>query len=191
MQTNGVRRTDGRDFDPSVANITVSAVALASSVIFLVMDSMFLVILEVIKPELGAWKGYPLLYSFLGIETAAALVLVIISAYFLKSGLSTIRYVRADSPGPQKVKAVPDTASAESNDWEDRNVMDFLDASEKDIYELILSAGGSILQRNIVNQGRYSKSKVTRVIDRLERMGLVDRVRHGSTNLLVVRNRPK
>jgi uncharacterized membrane protein len=188
---NGVRRTGGHDFDPPIASITVSAVALASSVIFLIMNSMFLVILEVTKPELGAWRGYPLLYSFLAIETAAALVLVIVSAYFLKRGLSAIAYTRAVSQSPQNFEAAQDTTSARPDNWEGRSVMDFLDASEKDIYELILSAGGSILQRNIVNQDRYSRSKVTRVIDRLERMGLVDRVRHGSTNLLVARKRPK
>ncbi len=182
------------NLDPAMTVIAVSVIAFASSVILLVMNSMFMAILGVTGSDLGAWKGYPVLYTFITAETAAALVLAIASAYFLKRGLSAIRYIRADDTNQQKAGTPSGPASADTPDTtgeESRNVVEFLEESERDVYEMILSAGGSILQKNIVNQDRYSRSKVTRILDRLERMGLVDRVRHGSTNLIVVRKRSK
>jgi len=42
--------------------------------------------------------------------------------------------------------------------------------------------GGSMLQRDIVGLGIFSKAKVTRVLDKLEAKGLVRREAHGMTN---------
>ena len=194
VYTEGAEKKDGQNLNPTIVSIAVSVVAFAFSVIFLVMNSMFLIILRMTYSELGAWNGYPLLYTFLVIETIVALVLAIASGYFLKKALSNVRYIRAAGANQSMCEAGSGSAStgtSSDTDAEYRNITDFLDANERDVYEMILSAGGSILQRNIVNQDRYSRSKVTRILDRLQRMGLVDRVRHGSTNLIVVRKQSK
>lgn len=53
---------------------------------------------------------------------------------------------------------------------------------ERRLYERIEEAGGSVLQMTLVSSGEFSKSKVTRLLDRLESRGLVVRERKGMTN---------
>lgn len=57
-----------------------------------------------------------------------------------------------------------------------------LTEDERRLYDLIEAAGGEILQMNLVSSGGFSKSKVTRLLDKLERRGLIKRERHGMTN---------
>ena len=57
-----------------------------------------------------------------------------------------------------------------------------LDEDERRMYLEIRERGGELLQRDLVALGTFSKSKVTRVLDKLERKGLVVRERHGMTN---------
>ena len=61
-------------------------------------------------------------------------------------------------------------------------VVKALDADERQLYVRIREAGGAALQRDIVASGVFSKAKVTRVLDKLERKGLVVRERYGATN---------
>lgn len=53
---------------------------------------------------------------------------------------------------------------------------------ESRLYEMISDAGGEMLQMHIVSSGVFSKAKVTRLLDKLEKRGLVVRERHGMTN---------
>ena len=53
---------------------------------------------------------------------------------------------------------------------------------ESRLYEMISEAGGEMLQMHIVSSEVFSKAKVTRLLDKLEKRGLVVRERHGMTN---------
>lgn len=53
---------------------------------------------------------------------------------------------------------------------------------EGKLYEMISEAGGEMLQMHIVSSKMFSKAKVTRLLDKLEKRGLVIRERHGMTN---------
>lgn len=57
-----------------------------------------------------------------------------------------------------------------------------LSKDERRLYDIIEEAGGSALQMNLVSSGEFSKSKVTRLLDRLESRGLIVRERSGMTN---------
>lgn len=57
-----------------------------------------------------------------------------------------------------------------------------LDEDERQLYIRIREAGGTALQRDLVAAGVFSKAKVTRLLDKLERKGLVVRERYGATN---------
>ncbi len=57
-----------------------------------------------------------------------------------------------------------------------------LDEDERRMYLEIRGHGGEMLQRDLVALGIFSKAKVTRVLDKLERKGLVVREAHGMTN---------
>lgn len=50
------------------------------------------------------------------------------------------------------------------------------------LYEMIAESGGEMLQMHIVSSEVFSKAKVTRLLDKLEKRGLVIRERHGMTN---------
>jgi len=57
-----------------------------------------------------------------------------------------------------------------------------LTGDERMLYRRIVEAGGVVLQKDLVGAGLFSGSKVTRVLDRLEGKGLIQRERHGMTN---------
>ncbi len=57
-----------------------------------------------------------------------------------------------------------------------------LDEDERRLYTFIREHGGEMLQKDIVASRAFSKAKVTRLLDRLERKDLVVRERHGMTN---------
>ncbi len=61
-----------------------------------------------------------------------------------------------------------------------------LDRDEMAVYGM-LKASGSLYQSDIVSRTGYSKVKVTRVIDRLESRGIVERRRRGMTNLVILK----
>ena len=62
-----------------------------------------------------------------------------------------------------------------------------LEGDEKTVFELVAKAGGSMYQSEILKQTDYSKAKVSRILDELEKAGLVERKRRGMANLVVVK----
>lgn len=57
-----------------------------------------------------------------------------------------------------------------------------LNGDERKMFRRIVDGGGEVLQRDLVAEGTFSKAKVTRLLDKLERKDLVVRSRYGSTN---------
>lgn len=62
-----------------------------------------------------------------------------------------------------------------------------LDSDENKVYEILKSAGGSFWQAKLVDATGFGKVKVTRVVDKLEVKGIVERRRRGMTNLIVLK----
>lgn len=61
-----------------------------------------------------------------------------------------------------------------------------LDSEEKQIYE-ILKSNGSVYQSDLIKETGLSKVKISRVLDKLESKGIVDRKRRGMTNIVVLK----
>lgn len=59
-----------------------------------------------------------------------------------------------------------------------------LKEDERRLYDMIADGGGEMLQRDLVASGKFSKAKVTRLLDKLEGRELIKRERHGMTNLV-------
>ncbi len=57
---------------------------------------------------------------------------------------------------------------------------------EKEVYNLI-KENGAIFQADLIEKTGFSKARMTRIIDKLEGHGLVERKRRGMTNVVVVR----
>jgi len=62
-----------------------------------------------------------------------------------------------------------------------------LSPDEKKVMEILREANGSSFQSDIVGKLGYSKVKVTRILDRMEQNGVVERKRRGMANLVVLR----
>lgn len=75
----------------------------------------------------------------------------------------------------------------EINDGEDETVLDSLPPEEKEVFQKIIDAQGSIMQSELVTQ-ELTKVKVTRILDKLEGKGLIERKRRGMTNVVILKH---
>ncbi len=67
-----------------------------------------------------------------------------------------------------------------------KNVLETLAGDEKEIYQLIYDANGEILQKDIIISD-FSRAKITRLLDYLEKRGLIERKSCGMTNKVVLK----
>lgn len=63
-----------------------------------------------------------------------------------------------------------------------------LSVDEKKIVGIIEDSEGTIFQSNIVDSSGYTKVKVTRILDKLEGKGVIERKRRGMTNVVILRS---
>ncbi len=62
-----------------------------------------------------------------------------------------------------------------------------LSDDERTVYELLKNKEGSMYQNEIVTATVYGKVKVTRILDKLELQGIIERKRRGMTNIVVLK----
>jgi len=62
-----------------------------------------------------------------------------------------------------------------------------LNPEEKRIIQSIAEAKGSIFQSELTEKSGFDKVKVTRILDRLEGMQLIERRRRGMTNIVILK----
>ncbi len=63
-----------------------------------------------------------------------------------------------------------------------------LTPEERKLYEITRSSDGAIFQAELVEQSGFSKVKVSRILDRLEGRGFIERRRRGMTNIVIIKN---
>lgn len=69
-----------------------------------------------------------------------------------------------------------------------KKIISELDDDEKKVFEIILNSQGSVFQSELVSKTGLTKVKVTRILDRLEGKGLIERKRRGMTNVVVLKH---
>ncbi len=62
-----------------------------------------------------------------------------------------------------------------------------LEGDEKSVCEKIKESEGYIFQTDLMNKTGFSKVKVTRILDKLETKGIVERRRRGMSNVVVLK----
>lgn len=62
-----------------------------------------------------------------------------------------------------------------------------LSEEEKKVYDLLMLKEGSMYQSDLIRETALSKVKVSRILDRMEGKGLLDRKRRGMTNIVVLK----
>jgi len=68
-----------------------------------------------------------------------------------------------------------------------RKALGKLDGDEKAVYGMLLDENGMIFQSKLIEKTGFSKVKMSRVLDRLENKGMVERKRRGMTNVVVLK----
>ena len=73
------------------------------------------------------------------------------------------------------------------NDKKLEKTVAILNDDEKKVYTLLKAEDGALLQSDLMEKSGFTKVKVSRVLDKLEGRGLVERKRRGMTNLIIIR----
>lgn len=159
---------------------TLAKLALASAIALVGLDlSLFLFVdhASVSEAFLILWGLFLLL--------AAIIAGVALSYVFMTRGLAEASAQRATSASgpPEGATGREETGTLSTVPGAAPEVaLRLLSGDERSLYWKIVEAGGSILQKQLVGEGLYSGSRVTRILDRLQRKGLIERERHGMTN---------
>lgn len=68
-----------------------------------------------------------------------------------------------------------------------REKMTDLDEDERHILEKVIDSNGAAFQSALVDEEKFTKVKVTRILDKLEGRGLIERKRRGMTNIVILK----
>jgi uncharacterized membrane protein len=114
---------------------------------------------------------------------AVSFALLVHSRYLRERAEVGVPETQVAAPvGPEPSEGVPEKAEEEPAKERPEPDLSRLSKDERRLYERINEAGGEILQMKLVASGEFSKSKITRLLDRLESRGLIVRERSGMTN---------
>ncbi|MEM4181788.1 MAG: MarR family transcriptional regulator [Candidatus Pacearchaeota archaeon] len=70
-----------------------------------------------------------------------------------------------------------------------QKILSKLDNDEKQVFEKIIESEGTIFQSDLVDKTKFTKVKITRILDKLEGKGLVERKRRGMTNVVILKQK--
>ena len=104
-------------------------------------------------------------------------LLIGVSCFVLGSSLAYL--LRVDGPDGENSPTDPDR-------W-DQLIEGLAVDDERRIVQIMANEGGTIFQSQLVEKTGYSKSKVSLVLDRLEARGMLERRRHGMSNVVVLK----
>jgi hypothetical protein len=62
-----------------------------------------------------------------------------------------------------------------------------LQNDERKVYDLIVNADGFMFQNDLIDKTGYSKVKISRILDKLEIKGIIERRRRGMSNIVVLK----
>lgn len=102
------------------------------------------------------------------ITIALMFIVLIIGLYFVFFGERREKTKKKEELSPNKVLAN-------------------LNPDEKKVMNTILEEEGSVFQSFLVEKTNYSKVKISRILDKLEGKGLIDRKRRGMTNVVILK----
>jgi hypothetical protein len=67
-------------------------------------------------------------------------------------------------------------------------ILGTLEHDERVILEQIIASNGSVFQSQLVEETKFTKVKITRILDRLEGKGVIERKRRGMTNIVLLKH---
>jgi len=69
-----------------------------------------------------------------------------------------------------------------------KKILSSLSKDEKILFEKIIDAQGTAFQSDLVDKTKFAKVKVSRILDRLEGRGLIERRRRGMANVIILKH---
>ncbi|KYC46318.1 MAG: MarR family protein [Candidatus Methanofastidiosum methylothiophilum] len=67
-------------------------------------------------------------------------------------------------------------------------IMRTMNNEEKIVLESIINSNGTIFQSELTDKTNFNKVKVTRILDKLEGRGIIERRRRGMTNVIILKH---
>ncbi|MCX6817472.1 MAG: MarR family transcriptional regulator [Candidatus Aenigmarchaeota archaeon] len=107
--------------------------------------------------------------------------------YGLSAGILIIGLLMTIFGGcrPEEKPTKEEKVSQNKGKWEE--ALQTLTGDEKLVYEKIMASDGVIFQSDLVDKSGFPKAKVSRILDRMEASGLVERKRRGMANAIVLK----
>lgn len=115
--------------------------------------------------------------------TQVDVVMISISAIAL--GISALYLLFSDFIEPPRVLSTVE--SADMSHFDAKFALRLLDGDKKKVFGEIVEAGGEITQSDLPPRTGFSKAKITRILDYLEKKGLIIRKSHGMTNKILIK----
>jgi len=84
-------------------------------------------------------------------------------------------------------RALPTVEKIDASELDVKFALHLLDGDKKKVFSEIVEAGGEILQSDLPTRTRFSKAKITRILNYLEVKGLIIRKSYGMTNKIIIR----
>lgn len=69
-----------------------------------------------------------------------------------------------------------------------QKVVKGLGVDEKVVLDKVIESQGTIFQSDLVDKTQFTKVKVTRILDKLEGQGIIERKRRGMTNVVILKS---
>ena len=149
--------------------------------ILVLIGTIVLLVLLIAIPLIVPHESLPEpVVVFWGIFILIAALIAGLAAAYLFLAQAQLRVSTAPATATE-TNSTPPTADAGVPELSDLAIR-LLDGDEQRLMRMIVEAKGSILQRDLVRITTFSDAKVSRLLDRLERRGLIIRERHGMTN---------
>ena len=118
------------------------------------------------------------------ISLALTVVILLIGLYFVFfGGVNQIQNsktgIKTESKSSKKAKKTTESVILE--------IPEDLNPDEKQVLTVVVEEDGTIFQSAIVEKTQLSKVKITRILDKLEGKGLIERKRRGMTNVVILK----
>jgi hypothetical protein len=109
---------------------------------------------------------------------------IIIATMAFVMGASTIYLLMLPPYHPSLTSPILDKTKLER--WK-ANLESLTDKDEYRLYQLVMEESGITFQGKLVEKSGFPKSKVSLALDRLEARGLLERKRHGMSNIVILK----
>ena len=115
--------------------------------------------------------------------TQVDVIVISISALIL--GISGFYLLFSDFIEAPKV--LQTVESVDSLKLDAKFALRILDGDKRKVFSEIIEAGGEITQSDLPTRTGFSKAKITRILDYLEKKGLIIRKSYGMTNIIIIK----